>query len=202
MLRNGFVTFGVFNRTSKISDPSLKLWSKLIEALPGSVIVAKNGNMSDPSLRDALIARFVAHGIAEDRVRCIGTTSRPDHLAMFGEIDMSLDPFPQNGGISTWESLQMGVPVVTKLGEGPGARCGGAIVKAVGLDDWVADDDEGYLAVALKYASRPAELAVVRASLPETVANSAAGNCEIYTRHVEEGYRKFWRDYCAGGAGT
>jgi predicted O-linked N-acetylglucosamine transferase (SPINDLY family) len=96
----------------------------------------------------------------------------------------------------------MGVPVVTKLGEGPGARCGGAIVKAVGLDDWVADDDEGYLAVALKYASRPAELAVVRASLPETVANSAAGNCEIYTRHVEEGYRKFWRDYCAGGAGT
>ena len=202
MLRNGFVTFGVFNRTSKISDPSLKLWSKLIEALPGSVIVVKNGNMSDPSLRDALIARFVAHGIAEDRVRCIGTTSRPDHLAMFGEIDMSLDPFPQNGGISTWESLQMGVPVVTKLGEGPGARCGGAIVKAVGLDDWVADDDEGYLAVALKYASRPAELAVVRASLPETVANSAAGNCEIYTRHVEEGYRKFWRDYCAGGAGT
>jgi predicted O-linked N-acetylglucosamine transferase (SPINDLY family) len=198
MLRNGFVTFGVFNRTDKISGPALALWSKLMRALPGSIIVVKNGSLSDPLLRDGLIARFVAHGIAEDRVRCIGTTSRPDHLAMFGEIDMSLDPFPQNGGISTWESLQMGVPVVTKLGEGPGARCGGAIVKAIGLDDWVADDDEGYLTIALKHASHPDELAALRAGLPGKVANSAAGNCETYTRHVEEGYRKFWRDYCAG----
>jgi hypothetical protein len=37
----------------------------------------------------------------------------------------------------------------------------------------------------------------LRASLPAMVANSAAGNCEVYTRHVEEGYRKFWREYCA-----
>jgi len=147
-----------------------------------------------------LIARFVAHGIAADRVRCVGKTSRPDHLAMFGEIDIALDPFPQNGGISTWEPLHMGVPVVTKLGIGPAARAGGAIVKAVGLDDWVAADDDGYLAIALKYASQPAELAALRAKLPKQVANSTAGNCEVYTRHVEEGYRKFWRDYCAAAA--
>jgi predicted O-linked N-acetylglucosamine transferase (SPINDLY family) len=200
MLRNGYVTFGVFNRTCKISDPALTLWSKLMQALPGSIIVVKNGSMNDPLLRDGLIARFVAHGVAEDRLRCIGTTSRPGHLAMFADIDMSLDPFPQNGGISTWESLQMGVPVVTRLGNGPGARCGGAIVKAVGLDDWVADDDEGYLAIALKYASNPDALARLRAGLPDRAANSAAGNGAIYTRHVEEGYRKFWRDYCAGAA--
>jgi len=117
---------------------------------------------------------------------------------MFGEIDMSLDPFPQNGGISTWEPLQMGVPVVTKLGNSPASRAGGAIATAVGLKDWVADDDDGYLAIALKYASQPDQLAALRARLPAMVANSAAGNCEVYTRHVEEGYRKFWRDYCAG----
>ena len=119
---------------------------------------------------------------------------------MFSEIDISLDPFPQNGGISTWESLQMGVPVVTKLGNGPAARAGGAIVKAVGLDDWVAEDDDGYLAIALKYASQPAELATLRAALPAMATNSTAGNCEVYTRHVEDGYRKFWRDYCAAAA--
>jgi predicted O-linked N-acetylglucosamine transferase (SPINDLY family) len=145
-----------------------------------------------------LIARCVAHGIVEDRLRCRGSTSRPDHLATFADIDISLDPFPQNGGISTWESLQMGVPVVSQLGNGPGARCGGAILKAIGFDDWVADDDEGYLAIAVKNASQPDRLAELRARLPELIANSAAGNCEIYTRHVEAGYRKFWRDYCAG----
>lgn len=198
MLRNGHVTFGMFNRTYKVSDPALMLWSRLLQALPGAVIVVKNDSMSDPLLRDRLIARFVAHGIDADRIRCFGKTTRVEHLAMFAEIDMSLDPFPQNGGISTWESLQMGVPVVTKLGNAPAARAGGAIATAVGLKDWVADDDDGYLAVALRYACRPAELADLRARLPVMTATSAAGNCELYTRHVEEGYRKFWRDYCAG----
>ena len=197
MLRNGHVTFGMFNRTDKISDPALALWSKLMAALPGSVIVVKSVSMSDPLLRDALIARFVGHGIAADRVRCIGRTSRREHLAMFAEIDIALDPFPQNGGISTWEPLHMGVPVVTKLGVGPAARAGGAIVTAVGLGDWVADDDDGYLAIALRHAAQPEALAALRARLPTQVANSAAGNCEVYTRHVEAGYRKFWRDYCA-----
>jgi predicted O-linked N-acetylglucosamine transferase (SPINDLY family) len=86
------------------------------------------------------------------RVRCalasrlllpFGQTSRAEHLAEFSNIDISLDPFPLNGGVSTWESLQAGVPVVTKLGGSAPSRLGGAIVKAVGLDDWVAEDDGG-----------------------------------------------------------
>jgi predicted O-linked N-acetylglucosamine transferase (SPINDLY family) len=197
MLRNGHVTFGAFNRTEKISEPTLKLWSKLMAATPGSIIVVKNHSMSDALLRDGLIARFVAHGIAADRVRCAGKTTRQEHLSMFADIDIALDPFPQNGGISTWEPLQMGVPVVTKLGSGPAARAGGAIVKAVGLDEWVAEDAEGYLAIALKFCSRPFELAALRAALPAMVLNSTAGNGALYTQHVEQGYRKFWRDYCA-----
>jgi hypothetical protein len=39
-------------------------------------------------------------------------------------------------------ALQAGVPVVTKLGRSASSRAGGAIVKAIGLDDWVADDDD------------------------------------------------------------
>jgi predicted O-linked N-acetylglucosamine transferase (SPINDLY family) len=198
MLGNGYVTFGVFNRAEKISDVVLPVWSRLMQALPGSIIVVKNGALNDALVRDTLIARFVASGIPEDRLRCIGSTPRPEHLALVSTIDIMLDPFPQNGGISTWEPLQLGVPVVTKLGNSHASRCGGAIVAAVGLNDWVAEDEDGYIAVAQRWASNPAELAALRARLPAQVANSAAGNCAIYTKHVEEGYRKFWRDYCAG----
>ena len=201
MIRNGYVTFGLFNRIDKISDPALELWSRLMQAVPDARIIIKHGAIDDPMLRDGLIARFVAHGIDADRIRCIGSTSRLEHLAMFAEIDMSLDPFPQNGGISTWESLQMGVPVITKLGKSAASRIGGAIVRAAGLGDWVADDDDGYFAIARKFASAPEALAALRAALPAMVANSDAGNCERYTRLVEEGYRRFWRDYCAAATG-
>ncbi|MGY4309476.1 putative O-linked N-acetylglucosamine transferase (SPINDLY family) [Bradyrhizobium sp. USDA 4369] len=197
MLRNGHVTFGSLNRVDKFSEPTIHLWSRLLAAAPGSVIVVKNHSMGDPLLRDGLIARFVAHGIAAERIRCIGKTGRQEHLAMFGEIDIALDPFPVNGGISTWEPLQMGVPVVTKLGSGPAARAGGAILKAIGLDEWVADDDEGYLATALDFCSRPDELAALRAALPGIVLNSAAGNSTLYTAHVEKAYRTFWHDHCS-----
>ncbi|MGJ5036814.1 MULTISPECIES: tetratricopeptide repeat protein [unclassified Bradyrhizobium] len=199
MLRNGYVNFGVFNRVDKISDEVLRVWSALLQALPDARIVIKNGALEDAYLRDTLIARFAAHGVGESRLTCLGASMRHEHIAAFANIDISLDPFPQNGGVSTWESLQAGVPVVAKLGNSAASRAGGAIVKAIGLDDWVAEDDEGYIAIALKHAARPAELAQLRAELPMRVANSAAGNVETYTRKVEEGYRQFWRRYCATG---
>jgi predicted O-linked N-acetylglucosamine transferase (SPINDLY family) len=198
MIRKGHVTFGVFNRIDKISDGALAVWSKLLQEVAGSTIVIKN--TADQFLRDSLIGRFVAHGGAPDRIRCIGQTSRAEHLAEFANIDISLDPFPLNGGVSTWESLQAGVPVVTKLGGSAPSRLGGAIVKAVGLDDWVAEDDNGYLEIARTYASMTSHLEALRADLPARVAASAAGNGALYTRRVEEGYRQFWRDYCAAAS--
>jgi predicted O-linked N-acetylglucosamine transferase (SPINDLY family) len=200
MLQNGYVTFGVFNRIDKISDPALAVWSRILQALPDSRIVIKNGALDDQLLRDGLVARFVAHGVPEARVTCLGSSARIEHLAQFAQIDISLDPFPQNGGVSTWESLQMGVPVVAKLGLSAASRAAGAIVTAVGLGDWVAEDDDGYIALALKHASQPSELSKLRAELPGKVASSAAGNVETYTRRVEEGYRTFWRRYCAANS--
>ncbi|MGJ5205693.1 tetratricopeptide repeat protein [Bradyrhizobium sp. HKCCYLR20261] len=197
MLRNGFVTFGVFNRIDKISDPALALWARIMGALPEARIVIKNGALDDALVRNALIARFVNNGIAEERVTCLGLSTRDQHIAQFANIDMSLDPFPQNGGVSTWESLQAGVPVIAKLGQGAAARAAAAINVAVGLDDFVASDDDSYLAIALKHAAAPGELAKLRAALPAMAANSAAGNVETYTRKVEEGYRQFWRSFCS-----
>jgi len=198
LLRNGYLTFGMFNRIEKVSDPALAVWSKLLQALPRSMIMVKSAVLNDALLLDRWTARFEAHGLTRDRVRYIGSTTRTEHLAMFSQVDIALDPFPQNGGISTWEALQMGVPVVTKLGTGtPAARAGASIVKAVGLQDWVAADDDGYIAIAQRYASRPSGLAELRASLPAMVANSEAGNSRRYTSRVEEAYRKFWRDYCS-----
>ncbi len=197
MLRNGFVTFGVFNRIDKISDEVVAVWSKLLRTVTGSKIVVKHLALDEAFLRDGLVGRFVAQGVPQDRVICMGSTERRDHLLAFENIDISLDPFPQNGGISTWESLYMGVPVVAKLGNGASSRVAGAILKAVGLDDWVADEDDGYVAIAQKYASMPSHLEKLRADFPAKIANSPAGNLMVYTQKVEAGYRQFWRDYCA-----
>ncbi|MBV9456011.1 MAG: acetylglucosamine transferase, partial [Bradyrhizobium sp.] len=98
--------------------------------------------------------------------------------------------------------LYMGVPVVARLGNGASSRITGAILTAIGLDDWVASDDDGYVAIAQKCASMPAGLAKLRAELPTRIANSPAGNVAVYTQHVEAAYRQFWCDYCASATGA
>ncbi|GLH77323.1 acetylglucosamine transferase [Bradyrhizobium sp. SSBR45G] len=198
MLHHGHVTFGVFNRLDKISDPALALWARLMQQLPDSRIVIKSGSLDDPLLRDRLLARFVAHGITQERISCLGWSTREQQMAQFAQVDISLDPFPQNGGVSTWESLQAGVPVVARLGLSAASRAAAAIVTAVGLGDFVAADDESYIAIAVKWASQPAELARLRAELPAQVAASAAGNVATYAGKVDDAYRLFWRRHCAG----
>ncbi|MGJ4943025.1 tetratricopeptide repeat protein [Bradyrhizobium sp. HKCCYLS1011] len=200
MRANGHVTFGVFNRVSKISDSALALWCRLLREIDGARLIVKDIALSDPMVRDMLLARFLAHGTADGRVICLGGSERHDHLRAFAQIDIALDPFPQNGGISTWEALYMGVPVVAKLGRGAASRMAGGILRAIGLDDWVADDDDGYVAIAKRFAAQPDQLEQLRAELPDIIARKPAGDVAVYTQQVEAGYRQFWRDHCAAAA--
>ncbi len=196
MLSKGYVTFGVFNRLSKISDQAVSLWSRILNAIPRSRILIKHYALEETSMRNRQSARFAAHGIAAERTVFLGTTSRPDHLAAFKDVDISLDPFPQNGGISTLESLQMGVPVVAKLGNSIPSRLAGAILASMGMDDWVADNDDDYSAIAVRFASASDRLKALRYELPTMISTSAVGNPAIYTKAVETAYRKMWTDYC------
>jgi len=164
--------------------------------VPQSRLLLKDGSLDDESVRADLREKFAAHGLAADRIAFRGFTPREQHLAAFAKVDIGLDPFPQNGGVSTWEALHMGVPVVAKLGEVPSSRLTSAILSSLGLHDWVAESAEQYAAIAVERASMPDHLRQLRHGLAATIANSASGNGERYTRAVEQAYRQMWQDYC------
>lgn len=198
-LSNGFVTFGVFNRISKISDEAAAVWSGILARVPGSRLLIKDVALDDRLVRDKLLARFAACGLPADRVDLLGATLRGEHLASFNRIDIALDPFPQNGGVSTLEALQMGVPVVAKLGNSLPSRAAGAILSALGLQDWVADSDEAYINIAASRAARIGDLDRLRRELPGQINAAAAGNPVSYARAVDDAYRAMWTRYCSGG---
>ncbi len=195
-LKNGYCTFGAFNRTTKISDDSIRMWARILAELPDARLVLKDGGLDSAPIRSALLAKFSGHDIAANRIECLGFTRREAHLAAYNKVDICLDPFPQNSGISAWEALRMGVPVVAKLGTTLSSRVCGAVLTSVGLSEWVAEDDEGYLAIALKNARRLNEIAALRNRLPAIVAGSPAGNTAAYRGAVEAAYRDMWRKYC------
>jgi predicted O-linked N-acetylglucosamine transferase (SPINDLY family) len=196
-LASGSITFGVFNRISKITDASAATWGRILSAVPRSRLLIKHFALDDPFVRDRLLARFARYGAPTDRIDFLGSTSRAEHLAALNDVDICFDPFPTNGGASTWEALQMGVPVIALLGDCLTARAAGSIVASVGLQDWVAENEEAYFGIAVERAARISELDELRRALPARIAASAAGNPVLYGKAVANAYRTMWRTYCA-----
>jgi predicted O-linked N-acetylglucosamine transferase (SPINDLY family) len=192
VLSNGHVTYGVFNRLSKFSDSAVAVWARILMSDANSRLLIKDTAIDDESIKIQLRARFAAQGIAADRIDMKGRTPRDEHLAAYRQVDICLDPFPQNGGVSTWEALYMGVPVVTKLGDSVASRAAGGILSAVGLPEWGAENEDDYVRIAL--AATPERLEAIRTDLPARIA--ARCSPAAYTAEVEKAYRTMWARYC------
>jgi len=190
---NGYLTYGVFNRVSKISNTAIRVWARILQSDVTSRLLIKHHMIGDAAIRSMLLEKFASQGIAPDRICLMGSTSREEHLATYRQVDICLDPFPQGGGVSTWEALHMGVPVVAKLGNGVASRVGGAILSAAGLTDWAAADDDRYVEIALR--STPDRLRTIRHELPELIGRRCSP--AAYTRAVEQAYQTMWQKYCA-----
>jgi len=195
VLASGFVTFGSINRVIKLTPEARALWARILQAVPGSRLLLKDASFDDPRGREAVLDAFSGLGIGPERLELLGFTSHEEHLAACARIDLALDTFPQNGGITTWETLWMGVPVVAVAGNKPPSRISAAILHALGLDGWIAEDEEGYLRLAVAAAADSASLARFRQDIRPRIAASAAGDPERYTRTVEAAYRAMWRGW-------
>jgi predicted O-linked N-acetylglucosamine transferase (SPINDLY family) len=188
--RNGYVTFGSYNRVEKISAPILQVWCEVMKAVPDSRMVLKFGGLQGATA-EGLRQGFESHGISRDRVEMRGHTPREEHLRQYGDIDVMLDSWPHVGGITTLEALWMGVPCVTLLGPRAPSRVSASILHTLGMDDWVTTTPEQYVAVAVEKAA--SDLSELRAGLPDRVKGSVVGNPEMYTRELEQVYRQLWQ---------
>jgi predicted O-linked N-acetylglucosamine transferase (SPINDLY family) len=190
------VTFGCINRLEKISPRAIELWGRLLAAIPEAQLLIKARALEDQALKQRLLAALASAGVAAGRVRLRGGSPHAEHLRTYDEIDIALDPFPQNGGVSTVEALWMGVPVVTLLGATVPSRVSAAYLTAAGMSDWIARDESQYVAIARDAADKPRSLGRLRAALRGKVRKAVMSRPEAYTREVEETYRAMWRKWC------
>ena len=122
--------------------------------------------------------------------------------AAYGEIDIALDPFPHNAGTTTIEALWQGVPVLSLAGRPTVGRFGAAILRAVGLDDWVTDNVEAYVARAVTAAADIDALARLRGGLRPRFAASPLRDAAGLAREIEAAYRALWRRWCEEAPAT
>lgn len=183
-------TFGCLNNPAKLSDACLAAWSRLLDGLPGSTLVLLAGQSESGAKR--LGERFTKAGIAKDRVEMVFRLPRDQYFEAYQLFDFTLDPFPYNGGITTGDSLWMGVPVLTVEGASYVSRQGVAVLTRLGLGDFVAKEPGQLLDIASAWLKRKPELAAIRSGLRAKVAASPLADGKRFVRNWEAAVRTAW----------
>lgn len=193
------ITFGSLNRLAKLTPETFQLWAQVLIHIPNSRIILKAPELDDASIQQQILERFDNAGIPQQRVSLIGKSSWAEHMATFNRIDISLDPFPHGGGVTALEGIMMGVPMVSLKWPTIIGRLSASILSALGLNDWIANDPQQYLSIALQKSSDLAALAVLRKQLRNQMLQSMIGNPVLYAGTVEKTYRQLWIQWCERG---
>lgn len=193
----GHVTFGSFNNVAKMSSECIAAWAEILNRVPDAELFLKHRAYDDSHIRGRISTGFEAHGIDRGRIRYSGfTADQREYLAHYGEVDIGLDPFPFNGGTTSYESLWMGVPVVTLSSLGFMSGLAAGMMTQAGVPEFVADTVHGYIETAVAFAARPSRMDEVRGGLREAAAETVF-NERRYVSELEDAYRDCWRRYCA-----
>lgn len=195
--RNSGIVFGSFNNWPKHSHECLSAWAEILRLVPDSRLVLKNKAMADPATRDAMRAAFAARGVDPSRIESLARVPDPrGHLALYGMIDIALDPFPYNGVTTTCEALAMGVPVIALRGTTPAGRVAASLIGRVGCPDLVADTIAAYVRRAVVLAGDRTALATYRASLRDRMRRSPVGDPTAVASALAAALRDVWRAWC------
>ncbi len=198
-IEKGFITFGSFNRLPKITDAVVAAWSAVLAQVPNSRLVIKSGALSENMVQERLRSRFLVHGIAADRLDLRENSRHAAMLGEYGDIDLALDTFPFNGGMTTLEALWMGVPVLTVVGNTVVSRQSVSALANLGLAEELAFADTAtYIAGAVRLAHHPQRLAELRNQLRARMAASPLRDARQFTHELEALLRRMWTAWCQG----
>jgi protein O-GlcNAc transferase len=171
--RNGFVTFGSFNFSPKLSRVTLETWAEILKAAPTSRLLLKAIDLEAPENRQRILRTLSDRGVDTGRVELRGPAAdQGAHLAAYGDIDVALDPFPYNGTTTTMDALWQGVPVVALIGDRHSARVTAALLESIGGHGEPTRED--YVRRAIWYAQKevPSSSLESREMLREAVEGS------------------------------
>jgi len=194
--RKGIVTYGSFNNLMKITPGVLNVWCRILARVPDSRLLLKSKGVTHHLTQKNIFKEVDSYGIEVGRIILVDTVpNRDDHMDLYNEIDIALDPFPYNGTTTTCEALWMGVPVVTLVGKVHAQRVGYSILKNTGLEELVAHNEDDYVDLAAGLAEDFRRLTELRREIPEKLQASILCNPEKFTRQLEDAYRKIWEAY-------
>lgn len=192
-LKNGYVTFGSFNNTSKIQPETLKLWRQILEAVPDSRLLIKSHFKFSDLIHTLLQRQLQDVGLDLSRLDLVyAALTAEDNDAIKFQTDIALDPFPFTGGQTSIDTLNAGIPFITLSGNSYIHRVGESILARCGLPELVARTLDQYLSIAASLAQAPERIAQYRSSLPTKLRQEHRMALSTHMDDLESAYERMW----------
>jgi len=177
-LKEKNITFGSFNNFNKINDRVIHVWSQILLKVKNSKLILKSSLKIDKSF---LKKEFKKYGVI-DSIIFLEKRKLESHYNLYKKIDIALDTFPYNGVTTTFEALSMGVPVITMKGYNFNSRCGESIIKNLGIENLIGNNEEDYILKAQNIADDQEELSKLRKKIFSTSYETPLFNTKKFSQ--------------------
>ncbi len=193
------LTFGSFNNYPKLSPQILHIWAQLLQQLPTAKLLIKAKQLADLQTKTALLHHFARFNLPPERLILIPSfiPSTIDNLKTYSMVDIALDSYPYNGATTTCESLWMGIPVITLVGERHVSRMGLSLLSTLKLPQLIAHSPAEYIQIAKQLALDFSTLQTLRTTLRTNLQNSPIMDASTTTQQLEHTYQTLWQQWCA-----
>lgn len=194
-IKNGYFTFGSFNRLNKLSDMVFETWAKILLAKPTAKLLL--GHIDQDSYQP-IVNKFKELGINKDRLILKSRVNIDSYLNFHHEVDLLLDAFPYNGGTTTFYGLYMGVPTLTLAGNTLRSRSGVAILGPLEIDQLVAETVDEYVSYAINWTDKKDTLSEIRANLRSMFREDSLYGEKSVTKDFEKALEQIWKKWMVG----
>jgi protein O-GlcNAc transferase len=186
----GFITYGSFNSPVKLGDDVLRTWAALLGATRDARLLIVGNAFDDAVCSSDLVRRLDAAGADLGRIEIRAPRGRM--MDEYASVDVCLDPFPYTGGITSLETLWMGVPLVTLAGDRVVSRQGTCFLTQLQQPGWIAKTTGDYVDIALSLSADVGRLADLRSRQRQRMLASTLCDGPRFARNVEAAYRRMW----------
>lgn len=182
-------------RGYKYHPDTARLQMQIIKAVPNSYFLIK-GLADQESVKKFFVEIAESEGVGADRLRFLALTgSEAEHRANLGIADVILDTYPYNGATTTIETLWMGVPIVTRVGQQFAARNSYTMMMNAGISEGIAWTDEEYVEWGIRLGKDPVLRQQISWKLRQSRQTAPLWNGKQFTREMEKAYEQMWQIY-------
>jgi predicted O-linked N-acetylglucosamine transferase (SPINDLY family) len=168
---------------------------RIIKAVPNSYLLIKG--KSDPEIIRNLFGRICSEeGVNIERLKFLETVADEyTHRANLTIADIVLDTFPYNGATTTLETLWMGIPMVTQVGQQFASRNSYTFMLNAEIEEGIAWNQEEYIEWGIRLGLDPDLRMEIREKLLLGRQTAPVWNAKQFTLDLEQAYREMWTKY-------